>query len=50
MRKQRRISILAVGAGQHIFNRSTKGLNAGTHRLFINLGDGVTRTVNLDLK
>jgi hypothetical protein len=37
-------------AGQYIFNWSTKGLSAGTYRLFINLGDGVTRTVNLDLK
>jgi hypothetical protein len=37
-------------AGQYIFNWSTKDLSAGTHRLFINLGDGVTRTVNLGLK
>jgi hypothetical protein len=37
-------------AGQYIFNWSTKGLSPGTYRLFIDLGDGVTRTVNLGLK
>lgn len=37
-------------AHQYIFNWSTKGLTRGTYRLFINLGDGVERTVNLGLK
>lgn len=37
-------------ADQYVFNWSTKGLSAGTYRLFIDLGDGVTRTVDLDLR
>jgi len=37
-------------ADQYVFNWSTKGLSAGTYQLSIELGDGVTRTVNLDLR
>lgn len=36
--------------GQYIFNWGTKGLTAGTYRLRIDLGDAVTRTVNVALK
>lgn len=37
-------------ADQYVFNWSTKGLSAGSYRLFISLGDGVERTVDLRLK
>jgi len=37
-------------ARQYIFNWSTKGLTSGTYRLFINLGDGVPRTVDVGLR
>ena len=37
-------------ADQYVFNWSTKGLSAGTYRLLIDLGDGVARTVDLDLR
>ena len=37
-------------AGQYIYNWSTKGLESGTYRLFIDLGDGVQHTVDLGLK
>jgi len=37
-------------AGQYIFNWNTKGLRAGTYRLFIDLGDGVERTVDVGLR
>lgn len=37
-------------SGQYIFNWSTKGLSAGTYQLQINLGDGLTHTVNIDLR
>jgi hypothetical protein len=36
--------------GQYVFNWSTRGLSSGTYQLSIDLGDGVTRTVNLDLR
>ena len=35
---------------QYIYNWSTKGLSAGGYRLFLNLGDGVERTVDVGLK
>lgn len=34
----------------YIFNWSTKGLTAGTYRLYIDLGDNVTRTIDLGLR
>lgn len=37
-------------ARQYIFNWSTKGLDKGTYRLFINLGDGVPHTVDVGLR
>ena len=37
-------------SGQYIYNWSTKGLNAGIYQLQIDLGDGVSRTVNVALK
>jgi hypothetical protein len=37
-------------SGQYVFNWNTKGLTAGLYGLRIELGDGVTRTVNLGLK
>lgn len=37
-------------AGQYVYNWSTKGLTPGTYRLFIDLGDGVVRTVDVGLK
>jgi hypothetical protein len=37
-------------SGQYLFNWSTKGLAAGSYRLFIDLGDGVERSVNLTLR
>ena len=37
-------------AGQYVFNWSTKGVGPGAYRLFINLGDGVERSVDLGLK
>lgn len=39
-----------AASGQYVFNWSAKGVGAGTYRLFINLGDGVERTVDLSLK
>ncbi len=36
--------------GEYVFNLSTKGLSTGTWSLSINLGDGVTRTVDISLK
>jgi hypothetical protein len=39
-----------AASAQYLSNRSTKGLTAGTYRLFINLGDGVTRNVDIGLK
>ena len=35
---------------QYVFNWGTKGLTAGTYELKIDLGDGVSRTVNVTLK
>ena len=35
---------------QYIFNWGTKGLTAGVYELKIDLGDGVSRTVNIVLK
>jgi hypothetical protein len=35
---------------QYIFNLATRGLSAGTWRLSINLGDGVSRTVLISLR
>ena len=37
-------------AGQYIFNLDTKTLSAGTYQLRIDLGDGVSRTVNISLR
>jgi hypothetical protein len=37
-------------SGQYIFNWSTKGMTAGTYRLFINLGDGVEHAAAVGLK
>ena len=37
-------------SGQYVFTWSTKGLSRGTYRLFIDLGDGVERTVDLGLR
>jgi hypothetical protein len=37
-------------ARQYTYNWSTKGLAPGTYRLFLNLGDGVERTVDVGLK
>lgn len=39
-----------AASGQYLFNWSTKGLTSGTYRLFIDLGDGVSRTVDVGLK
>ena len=39
-----------ASTGQYIFNWSTKGMTIGKYRLYIDLGDGVTRTVDLGLK
>ena len=36
--------------GFYVFNWSTKGLTIGTYQLVIDLGDGVTRTVNVGLR
>ena len=38
------------GISQYIYNWGTKGLTAGTYQLRIELGDGVTHTVNISLK
>lgn len=37
-------------SGQYLFNWSTKGLAAGSYRLFIDLGDGVERSVDVTLR
>ena len=37
-------------SGQYIFNLGTKTLSAGTYQLRTDLGDGVTRTVNISLR
>ena len=37
-------------SGQYIFNWSTKGLTSGSYQLKVDLGDGVSRTVNLSSK
>jgi len=37
-------------SGQYIFNLGTKTLSAGTYKLRIDLGDGVLRTVNIQLR
>jgi hypothetical protein len=37
-------------SGQYIFNLATKTLSTGTYKLSIDLGDKVTRTVNITLK
>ena len=37
-------------SGQYVFNLSTKTLSVGTYQLRVDLGDGVTRTVNISLK
>ena len=39
-----------ASSGQYIFNWSTKGLTSGKYRLYIDLGDGVTHTVDVGLK
>src|SRR5262249_3649736 len=36
--------------GQYLYNWNTKGLATGTYQLQIDLGDGVVRTVNVELK
>lgn len=38
------------GSGEYIFNWSTKGLTQGSYRLYIDLGDGVERFVDVGLK
>ena len=38
------------GTSQYIYNWGTKGLTSGTYQLRIDLGDGVSRTVNVSLK
>ena len=38
------------GTSQYIYNWGTKGLTTGTYQLRIDLGDGVSRTVNVSLK
>jgi hypothetical protein len=37
-------------SGQYLFNLATKGLSTGTWSLSINLGDGVSRTVQISLR
>ena len=37
-------------SSQYIFNWSTKGLTSGSYQLKVDLGDGVSRTVNLSSK
>jgi hypothetical protein len=37
-------------AGQYIYNLRTRNLEPGTYQLRIDLGDGVTRTVNIGLR
>ena len=37
-------------ANQYIYNWSTKGLSTGAYRLYINLGDGVIRFVDVGLR
>jgi len=37
-------------SGEYCFNWSTKGLSSGTYRVFIDLGDGEVRTVDVTLK
>ncbi len=36
--------------GRYLFNWSTKGLASGSYRLYIDLGDGFARTIDLKLK
>jgi hypothetical protein len=35
---------------QYVFNWSTRGLSIGTYLIKVDLGDGVTRTVQLSLR
>ena len=35
---------------QYVFNWGTKGLTAGLYQLSLDLGDGVSRTVNVTVK
>jgi hypothetical protein len=37
-------------SGQYVFNLSTKNLSAGTWKLSVDLGDGVSRTVSISLQ
>jgi hypothetical protein len=37
-------------SGEYVFNLATKTLSTGTWQLSINLGDGVSRTVNISLE
>ncbi|WP_210438773.1 HYR domain-containing protein [Nocardioides xinjiangensis] len=37
-------------SGQYVFNLSTKTLSSGSYQLRIDMGDGVTRTVNVSLR
>lgn len=39
-----------ASSGQYQFNWSAKGLTAGKYRLYIDLGDGVSRSVDIGLK
>jgi hypothetical protein len=39
-----------AAAGQYMFNWSTKDLSSGTYRLHIDLGDQITRTIDISLK
>jgi HYR domain-containing protein len=43
-------NLFRYSSGQYLVNWGTKGLSSGTYQLQINLGDGVTRTVNVGLK
>jgi hypothetical protein len=36
--------------GQYVYNWGTKGLSSGTYQLQIDLGDGVSRTVSVQLR
>jgi hypothetical protein len=43
-------NLFRYSGGQYIFNWNTSGLAAGTYQLQIDLGDGVTRAVNISLR
>jgi hypothetical protein len=43
-------NLFRYDSGQYIFNLGTKTLSAGTYQLRLDLGDGVSHTVNISLK